>query len=60
MLVDLIKYEFLKKWKTSRYVLFGYVLLQILLVIVSRIFFCGTATWREYSSAMATMAKASG
>ena len=39
MLSKLIKYEFVKRWKASRYVLLGYVLLQALLLVMTRSFF---------------------
>ena len=39
MLIDLMKYEFIKRWKASRYVLLGYILLQIALLAVSGAFF---------------------
>ena len=39
MLIDLMKYEFVKRWKASRYVLLGYILLQAALLIVSGAFF---------------------
>ena len=39
MLVNLTKYEFVKKWKDSRYVLGGYILIQVLLLILSAAFF---------------------
>lgn len=38
MLIKLMKYEFVKKWKALRYVLFGYILLQTLLLIITRSF----------------------
>ena len=39
MLTNLIKYEFIKRWKASRYVLLGFILLQTVLLAVSGIFF---------------------
>ena len=39
MLINLIKYEFVKRWKTLRYIFLGYILLQTLLLIISSAFF---------------------
>lgn len=39
MLIELMKYEFVKRWKASRYVLLGYILLQTVLLFVSSTFF---------------------
>lgn len=39
MLVNLTKYEFVKKWRASRYVLGAYLLLQTLLLVLSAAFF---------------------
>jgi hypothetical protein len=39
MLIKLVKYEFEKKWKTLRFVLLGYLLLQILLLFLTRSLF---------------------
>ena len=38
MLIDLLKYELVKRWKTSKYVLLGYIMLQAVLLIVSSAF----------------------
>ena len=38
MLINLIKYEFVKRWKALRYVLLGYILLQTVLLIISHAF----------------------
>ncbi|MHB8126178.1 MAG: hypothetical protein ACYDEJ_11145 [Desulfitobacteriaceae bacterium] len=39
MLIKLINYEIIKKWKASRYFLFGYVVLQAVLLMLTRVFF---------------------
>jgi hypothetical protein len=39
MLINLIKYEFIKRWKASRYILLGYILLQTALLVISGTFF---------------------
>lgn len=39
MLINLIKYEFLKRWKSSRLLLLGYFLIQALLIAISSAFF---------------------
>lgn len=39
MLIKLMKFEFIKRWKALRYVLLGYILLQTLLLIITRSFF---------------------
>ena len=39
MLIKLVKYEFVKRWKALRYALLGYILLQTLLLIITRSFF---------------------
>lgn len=39
MLIKLIKFEFTKRWKALRYVLLGFILLQTLLLIITRSFF---------------------
>ena len=36
MLLKLVKYEITKKWKILRYILLGYILLQALLVFLTR------------------------
>lgn len=38
MLINSIKYEFVKRWKASRYVMLGYILLQTALLVVSGAF----------------------
>lgn len=38
MLINSIKYEFIKRWKASRYVLLGFILLQAALLTVSGVF----------------------
>ena len=38
MLIKLIKFEFIKRWKALRYVFLGYMLLQTLLLIITRSF----------------------
>lgn len=38
MLINLIKYEFVKRWKASRYILLGYLLLQTVLLLMSSTF----------------------
>lgn len=42
MLVNLLKYEFIKKWKNVRYVALAYTLIQLAIVIIARGFF-----WKE-------------
>lgn len=42
MLMKLVNYELTKKWKSSRYVLFGFVVLEAVLLFISRTFF-----WNE-------------
>ena len=39
MLINLIKYEVVKRWKTLRYFFLGYILLQTLLLLISSAFF---------------------
>lgn len=39
MLINLLKYEFTKRWKASRYVLLGFILLQFVLLAISGLFF---------------------
>jgi hypothetical protein len=39
MLINLMKYEFLKRWKSSRFILLGYLLIQTLLLTISSAFF---------------------
>jgi hypothetical protein len=36
MLIELVKFEFVKRWKVLRYVLLGYIVLQTMLLILSR------------------------
>lgn len=36
MLINLIKYEFVKKWQALRHVLLGYILIQTVLLIIAR------------------------
>ena len=38
MLIKLMKFEFIKRWKALRYILLGYILLQTLLLIITRSF----------------------
>lgn len=38
MIINLIKYEFKKVWKRSRYVLLGYAAVQFLLLFIARVF----------------------
>jgi hypothetical protein len=38
MLIRLLKYEFVKKWISLRYILLGYILLELLLLIISKSF----------------------
>lgn len=38
MLINLMKYEFLKRWKSSRFILLGYLLVQTLLLVISSAF----------------------
>jgi len=38
MLVKLLGYEFYKKWKVSRYILGGFIVLQVLLLTITRVF----------------------
>lgn len=38
MLVQLLGYEFYKKWKVSKYILGGFIVLQVLLLTISRVF----------------------
>ena len=52
MLSKLIKYEFVKRWKASRYLLLGYVLLQALLLIITRSFFWNRDVRRVLVNAM--------
>lgn len=39
MLIKMIKYEMVKRWKSVKYILMGYVLFQTLLLIIIRSFF---------------------
>ena len=39
MLIKLMKFEFVKRWKALRYVLLGYILLQTALLIISGAFY---------------------
>lgn len=37
MLTNLLKYEFMKKWKSMKYVLLGYAIIEVILLITNRI-----------------------
>lgn len=37
MLTNLLKYEFMKKWKSMKYILLGYALIQAILLVISKI-----------------------
>lgn len=39
MLINMLKYEFTKRWKASRYVLLGFILLELALLTISGLFF---------------------
>jgi len=43
MLVQLLGYEFYKKWKVLRYILGGFIVLQALLLTITRVFFWNNA-----------------
>ncbi|WP_326514259.1 hypothetical protein [Clostridium intestinale] len=37
MLINLLKYEFMKKWKSMKYILLGYALIEVILLVTNRI-----------------------
>lgn len=37
MLTNLLKYEFMKKWKSMKYILLGYALMEVILLVTNRI-----------------------
>ncbi len=37
MLTNLLKYEFMKKWKSMKYILLGYALIEVILLVTSRV-----------------------
>ncbi|WP_315114691.1 hypothetical protein [Clostridium intestinale] len=37
MLINLLKYEFMKKWKSMKYILLGYALIEVILLVTSRV-----------------------
>ena len=37
MLTNLLKYEFMKKWKSMKYILLGYALIEVILLVTNRI-----------------------
>jgi len=37
MLTNLLKYEFMKKWKSMKYILLGYAILEVILLVTNRI-----------------------
>ena len=48
-MTNLIKYEFIKRWKTLRYFFLGYILLQTLLLIISNAFFWNSNMAKVFS-----------
>ena len=51
MLINLTKYEFVKRWKALKYVLLGYVLIQTLLLIISSSFFWNSNMVKVFTEA---------
>ena len=37
MLINLLKYEFMKKWKSMKYILLGYALIEVILLVTSKV-----------------------
>jgi len=37
MLINLLKYEFMKKWKSMKYILLGYALIEVILLVTNRV-----------------------
>lgn len=37
MLTNLLKYEFMKKWKSMKYVLLGYAIIEVILLVTSKV-----------------------